>query len=345
MSSATDEDVRQGLARFLSERWDRRVTVGALAPSTAGARRRNILFDADDGTTQLRLCVTITSDPGLLVIANQEQRRNAVDVEASIREVARAAGVPVPQLRAVCMDPDVLGGPFMVADCVEGETIPRRVLRLVENDDLGARVAAQLGEALARLHGIRATDAPHGLSSRATTNPAEAALDIADRELTALLAPRPALALALRWLEVQLPTAPERRAIVHGDARNGNLVVGSDGLRALLDWERTTRDDDPARDIAWPAVRMWRFGNDDREIGGFAPRGPFLDAYVGCGGTYDEDRIHWWKVMSNVSWALGLAGQAAQHLDGTTPSLVLAASGRRIHELEWDTLMLIAERG
>jgi hypothetical protein len=89
---------------------------------------------------------------------------------------------------------------------------------------------------------------------------------------------------------------------------------------------------------------MWRFGNDDREIGGFAPRSPFIDAYIACGGAYDEDRFLWWKVMSNVSWALGLAGQAAQYLDGTTSSLVLAGSGRRVHELEWDTLMLVTDR-
>ena len=30
-----------------------------------------------------------------------------------------------------------------------------------------------------------------------------------------------------------------RRSIVHSDVRNGNLIVGEDGLRAVLDWEGT----------------------------------------------------------------------------------------------------------
>ena len=38
---------------------------------------------------------------------------------------------------------------------------------------------------------------------------------------------------------------------------------------------------------------------------------------------------------------LGLAGQAAAHLDGSVPSIVMAASGRRVAELEYDLLMLI----
>jgi hypothetical protein len=38
---------------------------------------------------------------------------------------------------------------------------------------------------------------------------------------------------------------------------------------------------------------------------------------------------------------VGLAGQTAQHLDGRFRSIVMAASGRRVPELEWDLLMLV----
>jgi len=42
-----------------------------------------------------------------------------------------------------------------------------------------------------------------------------------------------------------------------------------------------------------------------------------------------------------LRWGLGLAGQADAHLDGRFPSVVMAASGRRVPELEWDLLMLL----
>ena len=45
-----------------------------------------------------------------------------------------------------------------------------------------------------------------------------------------------------------LPPAPERTCVVHGDFRNGNLIVGEDGLRAALDWE-VSRIGDPMEDM------------------------------------------------------------------------------------------------
>jgi aminoglycoside phosphotransferase (APT) family kinase protein len=300
-----------------------------------------VLFEASDGERRLALCATIIANPEMLVIPNQDVLRNDVDVEAQVRTVALAAGVPVPRVHAICLDSSYVGGPFFISEQVSGETVPRRVLRLVEQHHLGDRVAAELGSGLARLHAVPPEKAPSGLISAATLNPAERAVEVADGELTNLLAPRPVLAFGLRWLERHLPPPPERRTIVHTDARNGNLIVGPGGLRAILDWERAARDDDPMRDLAWPALRMWRFGNDEREIGGFASRGAFVDGYTAAGGDYDAERFEWWKVMCTVSWALGLAGQAKQFLDGTMPSLVMAGSGRRVSELEWDVLMLL----
>jgi len=45
-----------------------------------------------------------------------------------------------------------------------------------------------------------------------------------------------------------------------------------------------------------------------------------------------------------LKWGLGLAAQAAGHLDGTFRSIVMAASGRRVPEMEWDLLMLTDPR-
>ena len=63
--------------------------------------------------------------------------------------------------------------------------------------------------------------------------------------------------------------------------------------------------------------------------------------YEAAGGQWRQESFHWWKVLCTLRWGLGLAGQAAAHLNGSVPSIVMAASGRRVAELEYDTLMLI----
>ena len=60
-----------------------------------------------------------------------------------------------------------------------------------------------------------------------------------------------------------------------------------------------------------------------------------------AGGHWDEASFHWWKTLGTLRWGMGLAGQAAAHLSGSVRSIVMAASGRRVAELEYDTLMLL----
>ncbi len=67
----------------------------------------------------------------------------------------------------------------------------------------------------------------------------------------------------------------------------------------------------------------------------------YVAGYEAAGGEFDEDRFRWWKVEGTLRWAVGLAVQTMAFLDGRVPSIVMAASGRRVPELEWDLLMLI----
>ena len=45
-----------------------------------------------------------------------------------------------------------------------------------------------------------------------------------------------ALELGYRWLATHQPPAAAP-TLVHGDFRNGNLIVDPGGVRAVLDWE------------------------------------------------------------------------------------------------------------
>jgi aminoglycoside phosphotransferase (APT) family kinase protein len=248
--------------------------------------------------------------------------------------------MPAPHVHAVCEDASFVGGPFFVTTRVPGETIPRQVLRLVAADPaLGPRLARQCGEALAKLHAADPAGA-HPRIAKPAGDPIEAALVAVEALVAGLLQPSPAFTLALRALARTRPPPPPRLAVVHGDFRNGNLIVGEDGLRAALDWE-ICHLGDPLEDLGWLCQRMWRFRNDAREVGGFGGRAELVAGYEAAGGRFDAPRFRWWKAMGTLRWGLGLAGQAKAHLDGSVPSIVMAASGRRVAELEWDVLMLL----
>ncbi len=325
-------ELEKGLARYLTAEWGRPIEVRGLVETSAGARRRNVLFDAWDGGEVQRLAATITPSAAMEIMH--------VLVESGALRMAEKAGVPVPHLHAVGEDPAFVGGPFFIGERVDGETVPRRVLRLVDGAGIGELVTAQIGRAFAALHAAPVADAPSGLKQPDPgVSPVDAGLAGLAEQIGELLQPGPALSLGFRWLQRNRPQRSELR-IVHGDLRNGNLIVGEDGLRAVLDWEACHLGD-PMEDLAWTCVRTWRFGSDEREVGGFAALPVLVDAYREAGGDFDPDGFHWWKVYGTLRWGIGLAKQAAQHIDGSVPSIVMAASGRRVAELEYDLLALL----
>ncbi len=320
-----------GLAAFLSAHWGRQVSIPFLAESSAGARRQNVLFDADDGSTRHELVATIIPNAAIQILQ--------IPDEAAMLRLAHAAGMPVPRILVDCTDARWVGGPFFIGSRIAGETVPRRVLRLVERTGHGEGLASQLGSAFAQLHALPQERAPAALV-RPLRPPAEQALANLALHAPLLLQPSPVFVLAQRWLERHIPAPAPRLAIVHGDMRNGNLIISEQGLRAILDWEGT-RIGDPMEDLVWPCLRCWRFGGDEWEVGGFGSRAALVEAYTAAGGRFDPAAFHWWKVVGTMRWGLGLAGQARTHLDGSVPSIVMAASGRRVAELEYDLLCLL----
>jgi hypothetical protein len=143
----------------------------------------------------------------------------------------------------------------------------------------------------------------------------------------------------VRWLEAHRPEAGPR-VTAHGDFRCGNLLVGPEGLRGVLDWE-LAHAGDPGEDIGWLCAPAWRFGGAG-EVGGFGSVDDLLAAYASAGGDpVGRDRVHWWQVYATVKWAAICAMQASAHLGGSTRSVELAAIGRRICESEWDLFVLL----
>jgi hypothetical protein len=168
-------------------------------------------------------------------------------------------------------------------------------------------------------------------------------LDAQRALLDSLHEPHPVFELALRWLAKQARSS-RPPALVHGDYRLGNVIVGPEGLRAVLDWE-LAHVGDPAEDLGWFCVRAWRFGNDRLAAGGLGSREDLVDSYVAAGGApVDAHDLLFWEVYGTLRWGVMCVIQASVHLTGAVRSVELAAIGRRACEMEWALLELLDQR-
>ena len=150
----------------------------------------------------------------------------------------------------------------------------------------------------------------------------------------------PTLEQAHDWLVAHRPP-PSADALIHGDLRIGNVIVGPAGLEAVIDWE-LVHVGDPLEDLAWLCLKAWRFG-EPLEVGGLGTVDELVAAYEAAGGRpVDRDALHWWLVEKTLSWGIGCMLQADIHLSGRVRSVELAAVGRRVAEQEWDLIELLA---
>ena len=95
-------------------------------------------------------------------------------------------------------------------------------------------------------------------------------------------------------------------------------------------------------DVGWICVRAWRFGNDQKPVGGLGTREDFFAAYEKASGIrVDPEAARFWEVFGNLKWGIITISQARTHIDGLVKSVELASIGRRAAETELELLSLI----
>ncbi|MEU1392471.1 MULTISPECIES: phosphotransferase family protein [unclassified Nonomuraea] len=298
--------------------------------------------------------------------------------EARLMRAAADAGVPVPHVVAAAGPPAgpstgraarPPAGPYVLMSRIPGETIPRRILRDEAYREARPRLAAQCGRALAAIHRMPLsclpatetapepetatpetatpqTATPETVTPETVPAPAPGTEAVAAdplrrwRDVLDLTGePHPVFELALRRLEADRPPAVPA-SVVHGDFRNGNLIVGPEGVRAVLDWE-LAHAGDPLEDLGWLCVKAWRFGSP-LPVGGFGGYAELTAAYEEAGGRpVDLDALRWWETFGVLKWGIICVMQTMRHLRGGASSVELAALGRRACQNEWDLLGLL----
>ena len=257
-------------------------------------------------------------------------------VEAELLELASSAQVPVPKVIESLHSTDGLGDGYLM-EWLQGETMGQRIVKLPELQSARENLAFDCGQALARIHAIEVTDRLREVLH--SVAPEDLVRETWEAYI-ALETPQPMIDFTAQWLLRNLPAASDS-TLVHGDFRNGNLMVAEQGITAVLDWELCHLGD-PMRDLGWLCVNSWRFGRRDLPVGGFGTVDELVAGYEAqAGNCIDRDALHFWEVFGSFWWSVTTLGMAQTWRTGETPSVERPVIGRRSSEAQMDCVHLL----
>lgn len=265
-------------------------------------------------------------DPG-------QGRSVSLSMEAALITAAQETGTPVAPLVHLARPEDGLGEAHITRR-VHGETLGRKIVADPRFEAVRPRLARQCGAILAKIH---RAPAPEGLA----TVDALGELARYEEVYRNSGAERPILELAFQHLKKHAPP-PREPVLLHGDFRNGNLIIDPDkGVAAVLDWE-LSHIGDPAEDLGWICVNSWRFGRADRPVGGFGDYQELLEGYAEAGGEeVPLSRVLYWQALGSLKWGVMCLTMYASYASGAEASVERPMIGRRVSETEIDLVTLL----
>jgi aminoglycoside phosphotransferase (APT) family kinase protein len=306
---------------------------GPLTGELLSGGRSNLTYAVSDGARSL-----IVRRPPLghvLATAHDMGR------EYRVMTALAPTDVPVPRTYTLCEDPEVIGAPFYVMANVTGDIHRTAAAAADLGLDRLTSIAAHLGEVLARLHavdpasvGLAGFGRPEGFLDRQLVRWTKQLDASRSRDLPGIDELRDRLA-------ADVPHNP-RAAIVHGDYRLDNVIVGDDDrLAAVIDWEMSTLGD-PLTDVG-ALLMYWDMMLRGEGMFGAVPDGAvfpradvLVDAYLAAGGAA-VDRLPWYLAFAGFKLAVIAEGIHFRYQAGQTLGEGFAAFG--------DAVPLLVARG
>jgi aminoglycoside phosphotransferase (APT) family kinase protein len=254
--------------------------------------------------------------------------------EAILQKEVSKIDAPVPEIVAVSSIEEELGDSYIMK-FVAGESIPRKILRDTEFKEALPLLAFQCGESIAKIHDVE-LDKLHFLQEKP---PIDQVNDLYATYLS-FNQPSPVFEYTYLWLKDQ-DFGQTKSSLVHGDFRLGNIIVSSSGLESIIDWE-LAHIGNPLQDLGWICGNSWRFGQNDKVVGGFGNLDDLLRGYNSISNfEVTENLVRTWQVFGTFRWGVICLIQASAHLNGSVNSVEKAAIGRRVSETEIDIADLL----
>jgi len=307
-------------------------TIERLIRLSGGASQETWAFDCIASGTLSPMI--LRRAPGGIAPARSSEAIS-LQTEAALIQIAEHTKAPVPSIVHVCQPEDGLGEAFIMGR-IEGETLARKILRDPEFDAIRPQLARNCGTILAQIHSAPLANLPNLPHSDGAAQLARYQTVYRD-----FGAKRPVFELAFAWLAAHVPK-PLPPTLVHGDFRNGNLIIAPDGVKAVLDWE-LSHIGDPREDLGWICVASWRFGQLHNTVGGFGTVDDLIAGYQEAGGiAVTAQDIKWFEMMGTLKWGVMCLIMYQAFASGLDPSVEKAAIGRRASETEIDLMNIFA---
>src|SRR5664280_128196 len=298
-SGRDDATLAAGLTRWFAHHNDLPgVELTGFQRPSAGFSSDTVFFDAawtSDGARHERALVLRMAPPGDGTFPHYD-----LTVQWQAQQAAVAAGVPVAD---PVLEPGTgwIGTPFLLMPRVEGHLVggvTHRDRWLLTLDD-SAR-GALYRDFVAVLSRIHRSDVPLDSAIPRRDNGAE--LDHWDAYLTWSSGGSPVATLvdALGWCRDHRPAAEPEPALLWGDARLENAVIGDDlRVRAVLDWDMTSIGA-PEHDLAWFTGLDLTMGHLFGErTAGFPDRAETIALFEGhCGRPVEH--LAWYETLAMV---------------------------------------------
>lgn len=266
---------------------------------------------------------------------------HAVDREFRVMQSLGESDVPVPHMRMLCMDENVIGTPFYVMDFVEGRILWNPLLPGMQPDERTA-IFDEMNRVIAALH--RVDYAALGLADYG--KPGQYIARQISRWTQQYRASETehiaAMDQLIDWLPQHIPQG-EETAIVHGDYRLDNVVFHPTEPRilAVLDWELSTLGH-PLADFAYHCM-AWRLepgqfrglvGGDLKALG-IPSEADYVAQYCKRTGREPVAAADWefYAAFNLFRLAAILQGVMARALQGNASSAQAIEAGRRARPL------------
>ncbi len=277
---------------------------GPLSARLIEGGRSNLTYAVTDGTSRW----VVRRPPLGHVLATAHDMRREHRVISALRPTA----VPVPETVLLCEDDSVIGSPFYVMEFVDG-TPYRKSEQLVPLGPERTRgVVLGLVDTLVELHavdpeavGLADFGRPEGFLERQLRRWGKQLDASRNRELPGIDELRAAL-------EKALPVSPAP-AVVHGDYRLDNVLIGADDrIEAILDWEMSTLGD-PLTDLGLLVMYSGQRDLPDMPIsttaGAPGHPGPaeLIERYA-AGSGRDVAKVAWYTAFAYFKLAVILEG-------------------------------------
>jgi aminoglycoside phosphotransferase (APT) family kinase protein len=236
---------------------------------------------------------------------------SAHDMGREHRIVSALAGsaVPVAPTHGLCEDVSVNGAPFYIMGFVDGTVLHDAAAAQRMSGEERRALGLHVIDVLATLHLLDPDSIGLGDLGRKEAYLARQLKRWNKQWEASKTHEIPEMEETSRLLEERMPEQ-HGAAIVHGDYRLGNMMVGGGRIRAVLDWELCTLGD-PLADVgylmnSWPEPGEAGSELAPTAVGGFPGRTELCDRYQAATGR-DLGAINYYRAFSH--WRLAAIGQ------------------------------------